>query len=454
MTGGAYPAYLDGLFGDAEVADALAAEARLAAMIRVEAALAEAQAAAGVVPAGAAAAIARLADGPPPDPAGLADAASRDGVVVPGLVAALRDRLPAGHGAWLHHGATSQDVEDTALCLCLRDVLGLLAGRLDGVMDRLAGLADRHRATLTVAHTRGQQATPTTFGLKAAGWLAPLVRAAARLPGLECEALALSLGGAAGNRAALGPRVGEIEAAMAARLGLAVPPMPWHAQRDGVVAVGSWLAALTGLLGKIAGDVVLMTRTEAGELGLTGAGGSSTMPNKRNPARAETMLALARRSPGDVAALYGALVHGEERDGAAWQVEWTALPSLAVGAGAALRHAGALLDALEVDAAALRAPLERSGGLVLAEAASFALAAHMPRPEAQARVKDACRQALTSGAPLLDVLARSVDAPVDWAALGDYDRQTGDGGALIDRVLAARAALPRTLPETQRRTER
>ncbi|MEQ8968371.1 MAG: 3-carboxy-cis,cis-muconate cycloisomerase [Azospirillaceae bacterium] len=450
MTAGPYPAYLDGLLGDAAVAAALSAEARLKAMIRVEAALAAAQADLGLIPEAAADAIAGLADAPPPDPAVLADAALADGVVVPGLVAALRRALPQEHAAWLHHGATSQDIEDTALCLCLRDVLAILAGRLDGVMDRLAGLAESHRATLAVAHTRGQAATPTTFGLIAAGWLAPLVRQAGRLPAIEGDALALSLGGAAGTRAALGPSVAAIEAGMAERLGLPVPMMPWHAQRDGVAALGGWLATLAGLLGKMAGDVALMARSEAGGLRLAGAGGSSTMPNKRNPVRAEAILALARRAPGDLATLHGALVHAEQRDGAAWQAEWAALPALAEAAGAALAHATCLLDTLEVDAAALRAPLERDGGLVLAEAAVFALAGHMPRPAAQSAVNAACGEALETGAPLADVLARSVDAPVDWTAFADPARHTGDGDALIDRVVSARAALSTNGSETGR----
>ncbi len=434
---GPWPAYLGGLFGDAEVAALVSAEAQVAAMLRVEAALAAAQAELGLIPPPAAEAIAAACAEARPDPAALQAATARDGVVVPGLLEELRRTLPAEAAAWLHWGATSQDIVDTASCLTLAALLDLLEGRLRGVMARLAALAEAQRGSVMAARTRGQQATPTTFGLTAAGWLMPLVRQAGALPRLRADTLAVSLGGASGTQAALGPRAGEIERRLAARLGLAVPVMPWHAQRARPVEIGGWMAAVTGALGKLAGDVILLAQSEVGEVSLSGGGGSSTMPNKVNPTPAEAVVALARRAAGEVGGLHQALLHAQERSGSAWQLEWLTLPSLALASGAALRQTEALLAALQVRPARMRANLEAGNGLILAEAASFALAAHMPRPAAQALVKRACAEARESGTHLIEVLRRRTEAPLDWQALRDPAAQTGRSDALIDRVLAA-----------------
>jgi 3-carboxy-cis,cis-muconate cycloisomerase len=228
---------------------------------------------------------------------------------------------------------------------------------------------------------------------------------------------------------------------MADRLGLAVAPMPWHAQRDGLVAVGAWMASVAAALGKMAGDIALMCRSEQGEARLAGAGGSSTMPNKANPTRAEAVVALARLVPHHQAALQGAQVHGEERDGAAWLVEWAALPALTLATGAALRHGLALLGSLEIVEEGLDRRIADSRGLILAEAAAFALAGHMDKAAAQALVKRACAETVASGRPLPDVLSTLTDAPIDWSAVADAGRHVGNADALIDRVLATHRAL-------------
>lgn len=433
----AHPSYLDDLLGDPEVQAALSAEAQLRAMLRVEAELAAVQAELGLVPARAAEAIAKLCAGDPVRPEALREATARDGVVVPGLVAVLRAALPADAAPYLHWGATSQDIVDTAACLTLRDALDIQQGRLRFVMDRLASLAADHRTTVMAARTRGQQATPTTFGLKAAGWLLPLIRAAQRLDPLREDGLAVSLGGASGTQAALGARAAEIERRLAQRLGLSVPVLPWHTQRDRFVEIGSWMTGVTGALGKLAGDVLLMAQSEVAEIALADAGGSSTMPNKANPTRAEAMVALARRTANEISFLHQAVLHDHERGGTAWQMEWMALPSIAVSSGAALRHGLALLETLEVKVERMRANVEDSRGLLLAEAASFALAAHLPRADAQALVKQACAELRDSDLHLIDSLRRRCDLPIDWEALRDPLAQTGRSDALIDRALAA-----------------
>jgi 3-carboxy-cis,cis-muconate cycloisomerase len=440
---GSGPAYLAGLFGDREVAAALDGPAQLAAMLRAEAALAAAQAELGLIPATAAEAVAALR---PPEPGELAAATERDGTPVPGLVAALRAQLPGPQAQWLHYGATSQDIQDTALALCLVEVLRVLEDRLQRLGDALAALAEAHAGTLVAARTRFRTATPTSFGLTAAVWLTPLVRLRAQLAELRAEVLPVSLGGASGTQAALGPRAREVEQRMATRLGLPVAPLPWHARREGVAEAASWLVRLSGALGKIAQDVVLLSQSEVGELRLAGAGGSSTMPNKQNPTAAEAVVALARANAQQVGTLFEAQLHAHARDGAAWQAEWLALPEICIRTGAALRHALALVEGLEVRVERMRANLDAGQGLWAAEAASFALAAHMPRAEAQALVKAACREALDSGESLTAVLRRRTDAPLDWAALADAAAQLGEARAMIERAVAANAALPVARP--------
>lgn len=443
MTLGAQSPLLSGLFGDAEVADALSDAALLAALLETEAALAAAQAELGLIPAEAAGTIAALAGAAPVTPAELVEATARDGVVVPGFVAALRRKLPAAQAPYLHWGATSQDILDTALCLQLRAVLEILERRLAAAMGQLAGLAEAHRGSVMAARTRHQQATPTTFGLVAAEWLMPLVRLAAKLPALRVEALRVSLGGASGTQAALGPRAPEIAGRMAARLGLGEAPAPWHAQREGLIELGGWLVQLSGALGKLAGDVVLLAQSEVGELRLAGAGGSSTMPQKQNPTVAEAVVALARANAPRLGALAETQLHAQQRDGAAWQLEWQVLPEIALASGAALLRSRTLLEALAPQPARMRENLEAGGGLWAAEAIGFALAEHMPRPEAQALVKAAAHDAAAAGRSLPEVLKERTEAPLDWAALSDPATQVGNAGALIDGALAAHAALGR-----------
>ena len=430
-------AYLGDLFGDPETEAALSAEAQLRAMLQVEAALATVQAELGIIPKPAAAAVAELAARDPIRPEALRAATARDGVVVPGLVAELRKALPAEVAPYLHWGATSQDIVDTAACLTLRAALDGQEARLRGIMDRLAELANAHRTTIMAARTRGQQATPTTFGLKAAGWLMPLVRSAARLPALRRDALVVSLGGASGTQAALGAQAGEIERRLAARLDLAIAAVPWHVQRDPFLDIAGWMAGIAAALGKLSTDVLLLTQSEVGELALAGAGGSSTMPNKANPTPAEAVVALARRTATEMSALHQSMLHEQERGGVAWQLEWMTLPGLAVASGAALRQTLTLLETLEVRTGRMHANVEASNGLLLAEAASFALAAHLPRPEAQEMVKQACAEVRESGRHLIDCLQCRCSAPVDWQSLRDPLTQTGRSDALIDRALAA-----------------
>ncbi|KGM30055.1 lyase family protein, partial [Inquilinus limosus] len=213
-------------------------------------------------------------------------------------------------------------------------------------------------------------------------------------------------------------------------------PMPWHSQRDGIAEFAGWLALVTGTLGKMGRDLCLLAQTEVAEVRPGASGGSSTMPQKSNPVGPETLVALARFNAGLVGQIQQAMLHEHERDGSAWPVEWLALPQMAVAAGAALSHALAVAGSLAVDKARMAGQFEASHGLLLAEAASFALAAHMPRPEAQALVKEAAAKATATGRHLFELLAEMSEAPVDWRALRDPARHLGAADAFIDRVLA------------------
>ena len=431
------------LLSDPQTAALLDDAAQLRGMLAFEAALARAEGRCGVIPEDAAARIAEVAKALEIDPAVLAEGTARDGIPVPALVTALRETIGGEAAAFVHWGATTQDVMDTGLVLRLRKILDILDARLTELGARLATLAEAERGTVMLARTRGQQATPTSFGLKVAGWLAPQQRHRQRLEELRPRLEVLSFGGAAGNLSALGSAGPGVAAALAAELRLPLPIMPWHSQRDSVVELGNWLGLVSGSLGKMAGDILLLCQNEVGELregafdGQEG-GGSSTLPQKANPIRSEAILSLTRHTMGLVAQMQLAAVHHHERDGVAWQTEWLVLPQMIVATGAALTQSLALVDALQVDRARMRANIEETKGLALAEAASFALSAHLPRPEAQALVKAACKEVLSSGRPLIDLLAERSDAPVDWDALRDPARQLGSAATFIDRVLGRR----------------
>jgi 3-carboxy-cis,cis-muconate cycloisomerase len=426
------------LFSTPEMRGLLDDGARVAAMVRVEAALARAEAAAGVIPADAAAAITAAIQTFDPDLAAIGAGSDAAGVPVPALVAQLRRHVGGDAAAWVHWGATSQDIIDTALVLCLREALTLFDGRLVALADRLAVLAGAHRDTVMLARTRLQQAAPTSFGLKLAGWRAPLVDHRARLAELRPRLLQAQLGGAAGTLAPLGDRGVAVLEAFAADLGLAAPALPWHTRRDALAELAGWLSLVTGALGKLGFDVGLMAQSEVGELresGDTGRGGSSTLPQKANPVASEMLVTLARHNAGALAAMHQALLHENERSGMAWSLEWLTLPGMLMATEAALVHAQRIADGLVVDAARMRTNFAASCGLVLAEAASFALADHMPRPEAQALVRDAVATVQAEGRHLVDILAERCSAPVDWDALRRPEAYLGVAGVFVDRAL-------------------
>ncbi|MEC9435447.1 MAG: lyase family protein [Pseudomonadota bacterium] len=432
------------LVSDPDAARLFSAPAELRAMLLVEGALARAQGALGLIPETAAAAIHRASREVVIDPAALAPGTAAAGVPVPAFVAAFRAAMGAPeHAAWVHFGATSQDIVDTALALRLRAYLDLLDARLLAVLAALGPAAARHRALPMAARTRGQAAAPASFGARIAIWGAPLLRARTRLAELRPRLLQVSLAGAAGTLAAMGPRAAEVPPMLAAELGLAAPDLPWHAARDGVAELGAELGLIAGSLGKFGLDLTLLGQSEVGELAAGTAGGSSTMPNKANPVAAEALVALGRHAAPLAGALSQAMLAGQERDGAAWLQEWLALPQLCLVAAGAARHAAALAADLRPDPARMKANMLAGGGLIMAEAAAFRLVAEgLPRPQAQALVARACKAAMraqgtTPGGTLVGALAAEPEAAgVDWAQALDPARHLGLAPAHADRFAA------------------
>lgn len=422
------------LYGDAEVSALFTDSAEIRAMLLFEGALARAQGRFGMIPETAAAAIGRASETVMLDPAALAEGATRSGISAPALVEAFREAMGAPeHAAYVHFGSTSQDVIDTGLVLRLRRALDIIDVRLATLTDLLGDLAKREAETVMSARTWSQIATPTTLGAKIAVWRSGLSRSRTRIAELRPRSIRLSCAGAVGTLAAMGERGPEVARELAKDLDLAHDETPWHAARDGIAELGGALTLVTGALGKFGADLTALTASEVREVRAGAGGSSSTMPHKANPVGPEALVALARANAGIVGRLYEAQIHGQERQGAAWALEWLTLPQIVVATAAALRHAAALAETLEADRPRMRAQMEATGGLMLAEAATFALAPHMPRPAAQALVKAACARAAEEGRHLRDVLEEETDAPVDWGATFDPANYVGEAPNIARR---------------------
>ncbi|SMH34551.1 3-carboxy-cis,cis-muconate cycloisomerase [Azospirillum agricola] len=440
---------LDPLFTTAAAARAFSPAARVQGMLDFEAALARAEAAVGVIPATAVPAIAAACDAALYDPATLgAEAALAGNTAIP-LVKHLTNRVKATDpdaARFVHWGATSQDAMDSGLVLQLRGFIDGLDGDLRTLADALADLADRHRATPMVARTWLQHALPTTFGLKAAGWLDALGRDRRRLAAAR-GGLALQFGGAAGTLAALGDAGPAVAEALARELDLPLPALPWHASRDRITELAAALGILAGTLGTIGRDVSLMMQMEVAEAFEPtgpGRGGSSTMPHKRNPVSCAVLLSAAVRAPALVGGLLAAQVQEHERGLGGWHAEWQALPDLARLVAGAAHHAASMIAGLTVDADRMRANLDLTRGLILAEAVTMALGGRMGRLAAHSRVAEASLRAAAGQRPLRDVLAE--DSEIAQAlGIDELDRlfdplnYTGSAAVFIDRVLAGHA---------------
>jgi 3-carboxy-cis,cis-muconate cycloisomerase len=429
------------LFVPPEMRAAVSDQAWLAAMLSAERALVNAEAIAGVVPAHLAGEISDRCRADLYD----IEQLGRDGIAAGNpaepLVRAIRAGVSAEAAGFVHFGATSQDTIDSAAMLVASRALGLIDGWLDQVAERCADLAREHRLTPIAGRTLMQQAVPTTFGLKAAGWLTGAREARALVARVRAKRLRAQLGGAVGSLATLGERGPEVARLYARELDLPEPVALWHTDRIALIEVGAALAAATAAAAKIATDIVLLAQTEVGEVREGAGGGSSTMPHKRNPAISVRALACAAKARRDAAALIAAEPHQHERAAGPWHAEWDALTGALEATGGTVAAAAEALATLEVDTDRMRENLDVTAGLIMAERVAFAAAEHIGLVEAQRLVAAAAgrtatgvgfRQALVDSDGL-GLTPDEIDAALDPA--------TGleSAAALVDRVLSVGA---------------
>jgi 3-carboxy-cis,cis-muconate cycloisomerase len=421
--------------------------ATLQNMLDFEAALARAEAPTGVIPKRAVDPIGKACNAEAFDIAGLAMAATRSGNLAIPMVKALTAnvaRTDAEAARYVHWGATSQDVIDTAAMLTMRAGIDALLIDADRAIAGFAALARTHRNTAAVARTWLQHALPMPFGLKLAEYAAALHRSKLRLKRLRNETLALQFGGAAGTLAALGDKGMAVAEALARELELSLPDAPWHTHRDRFAEAASVLAILSGTCGKIARDVSLMMQTDVGEAfepAGAGRGGSSTMPHKRNPVAAASALGAATMAPNLAAMMFAAQVQDHERSAGPWHAEWPTLPALLLVTSGALAATVDMAEGLEVDVERMRANVDTTHGLIMAEAVAFALAETIGKSEAHHLVEAASRTAVAENKHLRDVLTAdpkvSGQLPANKISkLFDPMAYQGASQALIDRLLA------------------
>jgi 3-carboxy-cis,cis-muconate cycloisomerase len=424
---------------------AVSDRAWLQAMLDFEAALAAAEARVGLIPQEAAVTIAGCCQADRFDVDAIGRATVSTGTPIIPLVRALTAAVPGDAARYVHWGATTQDVVDSAAMLLCRRALDLLVEDLGRVAARCADLADAHRTTVMPGRTLMQQALPISFGLKAAGWLAATAGVRDRLADLRRRGLAVQLGGAAGTLASLGPDGIGVLHRLSIELDLPEPPIPWHTARGRVAEVAAALGVAAGAMGKIAFDVALLAQTEVAEVAepsAPGRGGSSTLPHKRNPVGAVEVSACVRRVHGLVGVLLGAMVQEHERAAGAWQAEWETLPETFRLTAGAVDRVREVLDGLEVFPDRMRANLEVTRGLMMSEHVMMVLAERIGRPQAHATVEAACSRAVAAGRHLREELladpvvsANLSSTEVDGAL--DPAGYLGSADAFIDRALDA-----------------
>lgn len=411
--------------------------------LEVEAALARVQGALGIIPPEAAATIDAAAKAVRIDMDRLRRETEIVGYPILPLVRQLAEASGAAEG-FVHWGATTQDIMDTAVVLQVRDALDIVADDLEALRDILARLAERYRDTPMAGRTHLQQALPVTFGYKVAVWLSMIVRHLERIEGVRRRVLVGSFSGAAGTLASLGGRGLDVQEALCRELGLRQPLITWHVARDGLAEAVLLLGLVTGSLAKIATDVSIMMSTEFGEVAepfLKSRGASSTMPQKRNPISCELILACAKAVRQQAAVMLDGMVQDFERATGPWHLEWLAVPESFIMTGAALGHARFMLDGLIVDEDRMLANLKATDGLIVAEAVMMAAAPALGRQEAHDVVYDACRRAIEGRRALADELAQ---VPEIVSALGadgirfhcDPVNYLGQSAEMVDRVLA------------------
>ena len=420
---------------------------RVQGMLDFEAALARAQARVGVIPGSAVASIQAACKAEQYDFQALAQAIASAGNSAIPLVKMLGKVIAASDPdaeRYVHLGATSQDVMDTGLVLQLLAAVDLIEADLQRLSEALSQQARRHAATVMPGRTWLQHATPVTLGMKIAGWLGALNRSRQRLRELRPRLACLQFGGASGSLAALGEQAMPVAQALAEELHLNLPDQPWHTQRDRLVELASVLGLVAGSLGKLGRDISLLMQTEAAEVfepSAPGKGGSSTMPHKRNPVGAAVLIGAATRVPGLVATLFSAMPQEHERSLGLWHAEWETLPEICCLVSGALQQALAIADGMQVDAERMRANLDLTQGLVLAEAVSIVLAQRIGRDRAHHVLEQCCKQAVAQGRHLRAVLGDEPQVTEQLSAdeldrLLDPSHYLGQAQVWVERAVA------------------
>ena len=431
-------------FGTAAMRDIFSDTALVARYVEVEVALAKAEARAGVIPSEAAAEIAKRADAASLDVELLRKETDLVGYPILPVVHQLV-RQCGEAGRYVHWGATTQDIMDTAVVLQMRDALKIVGDDIAALRTILTDLAKKHRDTAMAGRTHLQQALPVTFGYKVAIWLAMFDRHAARLDELKPRVLVGQFAGAAGTLASLGDTGFAVQEAFCDELKLGVPASSWHVARDGFAEVINFLALVTGTLGKIALDVMIMASTEFAEVYepfVKGRGASSTMPQKRNPISSELMLAASKAVRQHAGLMLDAMVQDFERATGPWHAEWVAIPESFVLTAGALHQARFALGGLIIDAARMKQNLDMSKGLIVAEAVMMQMAPHIGRQQAHDIVYGACRVVNEQGGTLAEALNAmpEVTKHFDKAAIArmtDPANYVGLAPQMVDRAIAS-----------------
>ena len=430
------------LFGDDDVTQLFSEESVVGSWLEVERALAHAQAELGIIPAEAAGAI---------DAAAVLDridlALLRERTLVVGYpILPLLEQIGAASpeaGRYIHWGATTQDIMDTGLALVVSRALDRIEALVRELGDGVAARADEHRATVMPGRTHAQPAVPITFGGKLAVWLAELTRHVDRLRAVRGRVAVVQLFGAAGTAAALGPQSRAVRHGLARRLGLGAVDVPWHTARDGLAETGFVLAATAATCGKLAREVVELSRPEIGEVREEGGhlrGASSTMPQKANPIGSEAVVGLSVSAALHSGALLVAMQGTHERAAGEWQAEWDAIPLACAAAAGAVAGAGRVIAGLDVFPGRMRENLDIQGGEIMAESAMMALADVVGRADAHALVSEAAAAARGEGLTLRAALERALD-PETLAAIRPLDDVLDPGSYLGETDAIVTAAL-------------
>lgn len=436
--------YFQDMFGTPEMRAIFSDEGRFQSWLETEAALSRVQAALGLIPGVAAERIQAAAKIENIDVGAMREEYFRVGFPILPLVHQLAAACDEESARWVHWGATTQDIIDTGLVLQMRLAFDLLEADLRATMDAVATLVRAHRDTVMPGRTFQQQAAPITFGFKAAIWLDELQRHHQRLAEVRRRALVCSFGGAVGNLSTLGKDGAQVVAALAEELQLVEPPIAWHTARDGWAEAIFWLALLGATLGKVGTEVATLMRSEVAEVREAyqpGRGGSSTMPQKRNPIACPILIAAATRLREAVPSQLTAMIQEHERAVAGQPTEWLVIPEAFVLASGALRQARDLLSGLEIDAKHMRANLDLGSGLLMAESVMMGLAPKIGRGRAHGLVSTAANRAIEQATPLRDQLINDVDV-MQWLSesalehLLEPANYLGSTQTMIDAVLS------------------